>query len=310
MTGNEIVSLAFDGSAEERLDKFLTRQMPAFTRTRLQGLIKDQRVRVNQQVVTKTGFLIAPGDQVQVELPPVQTTELVPQAIPLNIVYEDERLIVIDKPAGMVVHPAAGHAQDTLVNAVLAHDPDMEGISGELRPGLVHRLDKDTSGLILVAKNDSTLHQLQEQFRTRQVRKVYLALSDGHPPTPSGRIEAAIGRDTQQRKQMAVVSDQKGRAAASEYSVLESFLEHTLFEVHPETGRTHQIRLHLAFIHCPIVGDTVYGRRKPSLPVKRHFLHAARLTIVLPGESEPRTFESPLPPDLQSTLDYLRAREA
>jgi len=182
----------------------------------------------------------------------------------------------------------------------------MEGVSGEGRPGIVHRLDKDTSGLILIAKNDRALYSLQDQFRERKVRKIYLALSDGHPKTPTGRIEAAIGRDPGSRKQMAIVSEEKGRAAASEYAVIEQFPLHTLFEMHPETGRTHQIRLHLAMIGCPIVGDRLYGHKNPSLPLARQFLHAARLTIMLPGESSPRTFESPLPPDLQEVLDNLR----
>ncbi len=303
----ETLQFSYDGPAKERLDKFLVRQMPDFSRSRLQDLIKDGQVLVNDKAITKTGFDLEAGDQVQVTLPPTQSVGLVAENIPLNIVFESDDLVVIDKPAGMVVHPAAGHSQGTLVNAVLGHDPELEGIGGELRPGIVHRLDKNTSGLILVAKNDRTLEILQDQFRLRQVRKVYIALSDGQPQTPTGRIEAAIGRDTTMRKQMAIVPNAKGRPAASEYRVLESFPEHTLFEVHPETGRTHQIRLHLALINCPIVGDTVYGRRKPSLPIKRHFLHAARLTIQLPGEPEPRTFESPLPPDLSEVLEQLRA---
>lgn len=305
---SETLHFSYDGPAKERLDKFLVRQMPDFSRSRLQDLIKDEQVLVNGKAITKTGFELEAGHQVQVTLPPTQSIGLVAENIPLNIVFESDDLVVIDKPAGMVVHPAAGHSQGTLVNAVLGHDPELEGIGGELRPGIVHRLDKNTSGLILVAKNDRTLEILQDQFRLRQVRKVYIALSDGQPQTPTGRIEAAIGRDTTQRKQMAIVPDAKGRPAASEYRVLESFPEHTLFEVHPETGRTHQIRLHLAFINCPIVGDTVYGRRKPSLSIKRHFLHAAKLTIQLPGEPEPRTFESPLPPDLSEVLEELRAR--
>lgn len=304
----EIQQFLFEGPSKERLDKFLVRHMPDFSRSRLQDLIKNGQVQVNGKAVTKTGFELEAGNQVDVTLPPTQSVGLVAESIPLTIVFENDDLVVIDKPAGMVVHPAAGHSQGTLVNAVLGHDPDLEGIGGEMRPGIVHRLDKNTSGLILVAKNDHTLEILQDQFRLRQVRKVYIALSDGHPQTPTGRIEAAIGRDTSQRKQMAIVSDAKGRPSASEYKVLESFSEHTLFEVHPETGRTHQIRLHLAFINCPIVGDTVYGRRKPSLPLNRHFLHAARLTIQLPGEPEPRTFESPLPPELLEVLEQLRAR--
>lgn len=304
---NQIIRLVFDGK-KERLDKFLVQQLPDFSRSRLQGLIKEGLVTVNGEAVTKTGYELEGGSQVEVTLLPAQPVDLLAEDIPLNVIFENDDLVVVDKPAGMVVHPAVGHAQGTLVNAVLAHDPDMEGVGGELRPGIVHRLDKDTSGLILIAKNDRTLHWLQDQFRLRKVRKVYLALSDGRPPTPTGRIEAPIGRDPSLRKQMAIVAEEKGRPAASEYKVLEAFPHHTLFEVHPETGRTHQIRLHLAFIGCPIVGDPLYGHRRVSLPLGRQFLHAARLTILLPGESQPRTFESPLPEDLQQALDFLRSR--
>lgn len=289
-----------------RLDKYLASMLSEYTRSRLQALIRDGHVLVNDQSVTKTGFDLTHGSRVMLTIPATQDTGLVAEAIPLQVVYENADLVVIDKPAGMVVHPALGHPQGTLVNAMLAHDPEMEGIGGELRPGIVHRLDKDTSGLILVAKNDRALHALQDQFRLRKVKKVYLALSDGHPPTPTGRIEAAIGRDPSARKRMAIVPDDKGRSAVSEYQVLEQFAEHTLFEMHPETGRTHQIRLHLAFLGCPIVGDTVYGRKNPSLPLTRQFLHAARLTILLPGETTPRTFTSSLPTDLQTVLDGLR----
>ncbi len=289
-----------------RLDKFLVQCLPEYSRSRLQALIKDGLVEVNGTVILKAGFLLEPGSQVQVTIPATQPANLVAEEIPLDIVFENDDLVVINKPAGMVVHPAVGHSAGTLVNAVLGHDPELEGIGGEQRPGIVHRLDKDTSGLILVAKNDRALQWLQDQFRLRKVRKIYQALSDGHPPTPTGRIEAAIGRDPSLRKQMAIVADQKGRAAVSEYHVLETFPDHTLFEVHPETGRTHQIRLHLAFIGCPIVGDTLYGRKHPSLPITRQFLHAGRLTILLPGETTPRTFAVPLPPDLQQILESLR----
>jgi 23S rRNA pseudouridine1911/1915/1917 synthase len=305
---DQTISFSNAENTVDRLDKFLVRCLPEFSRSRLQTLIKDGLVQVNGSVVTKAGYPLDPGSQVQVTIPAQQPVDLVAEDIPLNIVFENDELVVIDKPAGMVVHPAVGHSQGTLVNAVLGHDPELEGVGGELRPGVVHRLDKDTSGLILVAKNDRALHWLQDQFRLRKVRKIYLALSDGHPPTPTGRIEAPIGRDPSLRKQMAIVPDQKGRAAASEYHVLESFPNHTLFEVYPETGRTHQIRLHLAFINCPIVGDILYGRKRPTLPLNRQFLHAGRLTILLPGETTPRTFEAPLPADLQEVLDSLRNR--
>jgi 23S rRNA pseudouridine1911/1915/1917 synthase len=305
---SEMIQFQFLDEADERLDKYLVSQMQDFSRSRLQSLIKDGQVKVNGEPATKAGFVLETGDQIELTLPPTQPSDIIPEDIPLTVLFEDDNLVVIDKPAGMVVHPAAGHHQGTLVNAVLAHDPKLEGIGGEVRPGIVHRLDKDTSGLILVAKNDLTLRWLQDQFRLRKVIKEYIALSDGRPPTPTGRIEAAIGRNPAQRKEMAIVSEDKGRSAVSEYTVLEQFPEHTLFRVHPETGRTHQIRLHLAFIGCPIVADKIYGHRNPSLPLERHFLHAARLTILLPGETTPRTFESPLPQELQGVLDLLRLR--
>jgi 23S rRNA pseudouridine1911/1915/1917 synthase len=243
---------------------------------------------------------------IQVRIPPVQPGDLQPEAIPLEIIFENDDLLVVNKPAGMVVHPAAGHTSGTLVHAALAHAPEMEGIGGEQRPGVVHRLDRDTSGLILLAKNDQAHRWLQDQFRLRKVQKVYLALVDGHPPTPTGRIEAPIGRDPKQRKKMAVVPSDKGRQATSEYHTLEAFPAHTLLEVHPITGRTHQIRLHLAFIGCPVAGDTLYGHRHSTIPLPRQYLHAARLTIHLRGESGPRTFEAPLPEELVEVLKYLR----
>ena len=192
------------------------------------------------------------------------------------------------------------------MHAALAHSPDINGIGGEKRPGVVHRLDKNTSGLILLAKNDTAHRWLQNQFRARQVEKTYLALVDGAPPTSRGRVEAAIGRDTKQRKTMTVLPPGKGRQATTEYFAQETFPEHTLLEVHPITGRTHQIRVHLSFLGCPVAGDTVYGRRQPSLPLHRHFLHAARLVIRLPGEAEPQTFEAALPEELARVLEQLR----
>ncbi|NMB67362.1 MAG: RluA family pseudouridine synthase [Chloroflexi bacterium] len=294
----------------DRLDKFLVSQLPQFSRSRLQGLIRDGFVQVNAKTVTKTGTVLLPGQTVEIELPEIEPSDLVPEEIPLNVVFENQDLMVINKPAGMVVHPAAGHATGTLVHAALAHAPELEGIGGERRPGIVHRLDKDTSGLILVAKNERAHRWLQDQFRLRRVKKVYLALVDGFAPTPTGRIEAFIGRDPEHRKKMAIVSAQKGRESVTEYRVLETFANHSLIEAHPLTGRTHQIRLHLAFLGCPIVGDSIYGRRKSSLELQRHFLHAARLTIQLPGETQPRTFEAGLPPELDDLLTALRSHHS
>ena len=293
-------------SETQRLDKFLVSRLPEFSRARLQGLIQDGFVLVDGIPARKSGQAVERGVSVVVRIPHPEPTDLVAEPIPLNIIFENNDLIVVNKPAGMVVHPGAGHTRSTLVHAALAHAPSMAGIGGEGRPGVVHRLDKDTSGLILLAKNDGTHRWLQEQFRSRQVEKIYLALVDGTPPTPTGRIEAPIGRDVSQRRRMAVVSANKGRQAVSEYKTLEAFQSHTLLEVHPITGRTHQIRLHLGFLGCPVVGDTIYGLRKPSVALTRHFLHATRLAIRLPNEIELSTFEAPLPEELAEVLKVLR----
>ncbi len=303
---DRVVLLDFKDTQAQRLDKFLATSLPEFSRSRLQGLIKDGFVSVNGVTAHKSGLILDKPVEIQLRVPPLQPSSLEPEEIPLDVVFENNDLIVVNKPAGMVVHPAAGHDRGTLVHAALAHAPEMEGIGGEVRPGIVHRLDKNTSGLILIAKNDLTQRRLQDQFRGRKVEKVYLALVDGHPPTPTGRIEAAIGRDPTQRKRMAIVQPNKGREAISEYHLLEKYPAHSLLEVHPLTGRTHQIRLHMSFIGCPVVGDTVYGRRTATLPTQRHFLHAARLTVRLPGEDQPRTFHAPLPDDLQQLLQHLR----
>ena len=304
-----LLSFDFEKETPERLDKFLVGLLQEFSRSRIQGLIAAGLVEVNGRAAKKAGQTLEKGFQVTVRIPPVVPAGLVPEAIPLDIVFEDDDVLVVDKPAGMVVHPAAGHASGTLVNAILGYDPDIEGIGGEERPGVVHRLDKETSGLILMAKNERAHRWLQDQFRRRKVEKIYLALVDGHPPTPSGRVEAHIGRDPSHRKRMAIVPESRGRESISEYKTIESFRYHTLLEFHPVTGRTHQIRLHCAFLGCPIVGDKVYGRKKSSIELDRHFLHAHRLKIVLPGEKEPRLFEAPLPGELDHVLTALRAEQ-
>jgi 23S rRNA pseudouridine1911/1915/1917 synthase len=304
---DRVLDFRYDKETPERLDKFLVGQLQEFSRSRIQGLIAGGFVDVNSRVAKKAGQALESGSRVTVRVPPPAPTDLVAEDIPLDIIFENEDLIVVNKPAGMVVHPAAGHASGTLVNAVLGYEPDIEGIGGEERPGVVHRLDKETSGLILLAKNERAHRWLQNQFRLRTVDKTYLALVDGKPPTPSGRVEAHIGRDPSHRKRMAIVPERRGREAISEYKTVESFQNHTLLEFHPLTGRTHQIRLHCAFLGCPIVGDEVYGRKKPSLEIDRHFLHAYRLKILLPGESESNVFEAPLPDELEHVLAALRA---
>jgi 23S rRNA pseudouridine1911/1915/1917 synthase len=299
--------LIFDYPENEpkRLDKFLVACLPEFSRSRLQQFIKDGYILINHKPARKAGQILERGMRVSVNIPPTAPSKLEPEDIPLDIIFENDDLMVVNKPAGMVVHPAAGHNSGTLVHAALAHASQLEGVGGVQRPGIVHRLDKDTSGIILLAKNDLAHQYLSDQFRDRTVEKVYLALVDGHPPTSTGRVEAAIGRDTKHRKRMAVTSDHKGRAAISEYHTLQRFAKHTLLEVRPFTGRTHQIRVHLAFLKCPIVGDTVYGRSKSTLPINRHFLHAHRLSIIIPGEASARTFVAETPDKLKKILDLL-----
>jgi 23S rRNA pseudouridine1911/1915/1917 synthase len=301
----QCLTFEYQKNDSQRLDKFLVVCLPEFSRSRLQQLIKQTYVLVDEQPARKAGQMLEKGMVVTVSIPPPAPSELEPEDIPLDIVFENDDLMVVNKPAGMVVHPAAGHSSGTLVHAALAHAPELEGVGGVQRPGIVHRLDKDTSGVILLAKNDHTHHFLQEQFRDRLVKKVYVALVDGHPPTSKGRVEAAIGRDPAHRKRMIVTPDHKGRKAISDYHSLEKFSRHTLLEVHPLTGRTHQIRVHMAFLGCPIVADTIYGRSKPTLPLNRHFLHAQHITIMIPGETEARRFETELPVDLQEALASL-----
>jgi 23S rRNA pseudouridine1911/1915/1917 synthase len=279
-----------------RLDKYVSQKCPELSRTRAQKLIEDGKITVNRQTI-KPSFKLQMGDLVDITIPPPLPSLLVPEAIPLKIIYEDNDLIVVDKPAGLTVHPAPGHYSHTLVNALLAHIPDLA--SGEpTRPGIVHRLDKDTSGLIIVAKNETAHMKLADQFKNRTVTKVYRALVQGRLTPEEGIIEADIGRDPRDRKRMAVVN--LGRQARTEYKVLQYLANYTLLEVKPRTGRTHQIRVHLAAIGFPVVGDATYGAKSAYL--SRQFLHAYKLGFRLPSDNEYRQFESPLPADLVQAL--------
>jgi 23S rRNA pseudouridine1911/1915/1917 synthase len=287
----------------ERLDKALTARLGILSRVQIQTLIRDELVTVDGRPV-KASYRIEGGEVIRVKIPlPEEEQGPKPESIVLDILYEDESVAVINKPAGMVVHPAYGHTSGTLVNAVLARWPQIAEFSEPERAGIVHRLDKDTSGAILVAKTEAALESLRAQFKTRAVTKRYLALVEGMPDTPDGLVDAPVGRDPGQRKRMAVVRD--GREAVTEYHVLETYAGFSLLEVLPRTGRTHQIRVHLAFVGHPVVGDTVYGRRKQSIKLKRHFLHAASLTFARPDTGEPVTVEAPLPVALQNILDKL-----
>lgn len=291
----------------QRLDKFLVSQLNEFSRSRLQGLIKEGFVRVNGEVMFKTGYDLDSGDKVIISIPAPKPLKLKAENIPLDIIFENEDVIVVNKPAGMVVHPSAGHHQGTLVNALLAHNPFLSGIGGKQRPGIVHRLDKNTSGVILVAKNDRTHIFLQNQFHQRKVKKTYLALVDGSPPTKTGRIEAPIYRDRIHRKRMAIAPLGKGKVAVTEYRTLRSYKKHTYLEVHPLTGRTHQIRVHMAFLKCPISGDTIYGRKKSSINIERHFLHAHILEVRFEGDNKSHQFIAPLSTDLLDLLNELNS---
>jgi 23S rRNA pseudouridine1911/1915/1917 synthase len=302
LDGETVLDLAVAESGR-RLDTWLASQLSDRSRAEIQRWIGEGRITVGGKL-EKASHKLAAGDTVLVRVPPPEPYEVEPEPIPLEIVYEDGDLLVIDKPAGLVVHPAAGHWHGTLVNAVLHHCPDLEGVGGAHRPGIVHRLDKDTSGLILVAKNDRAVRNLQAQFKGREVEKSYLALVYGLVSPPNGEIVAPVGRDARERKRMAIVPG--GRAAVTLYQALGHYGKHTLLVCRPLTGRTHQIRVHLAHIGHPIVGDSVYGgRRKPSVPCPRQFLHAHRIRFRLPGTGEQVEFTSPLPADLQAVLDAL-----
>jgi 23S rRNA pseudouridine1911/1915/1917 synthase len=318
---NETLHTLAADSDGERLDLFLGRNLAEHSRAFLQKIIQEGFVRVNGSPSLKPGLRLKKGDAVAARIPPPSPSAVEPEAIPLRVIFENEDVLVIDKPAGMVVHPAAGHRRGTLVGAVLAHAPEVGGVGEIERPGIVHRLDKDTSGLILVAKNAAAQRYLQDAFAGRLAEKTYLALVVGQPPTPDGRIETCIGRDPSHRQRMAVVPPSRGRAAVTLFQTRERFAGCTLLEAHPLTGRTHQIRVHLAYIGCPVVGDSVYGKHRPSSAsrhsppqeeeklegeAKRQMLHAWRLKITLPGEDAPREFEAPLPEDFQALLDGLR----
>jgi 23S rRNA pseudouridine1911/1915/1917 synthase len=295
----------FEFTAEQpgvRLDKLIAAELDDLSRTRIQTLIKEGLITVDGESA-KASYRVEGGEQIAITLPPPEISEVLPENIALDVLYVDDDLIAINKPAGMVVHPSYGHTSGTLVNAVLYRWPELQQVGDEHRAGIVHRLDKDTSGVIVVARTPQAHRALAEQFEQRTTVKKYLALVEGNPASATGRIEVPIGRDPRQRKRMAPV--RSGREAVTEFTVLEYYAEHTLLEVRIFTGRTHQIRVHLAFIGHPVVGDDVYGYHKQRIKMKRNFLHAAELTIHSPTTGEPLTFTAPLPAGLQNILDKL-----
>lgn len=305
----QTVSFQYLGSGG-RLDRILTDQLGEMTRSRIQKLIKDGRAAVNNQTITKTGHKLEGGESISLEIPDPAPVDIEPENIPLDILYEDSNILVLNKSAGMVVHPSVGHDSGTLVHAILHHLPDLEGIGGERRPGIVHRLDRNTSGVLLVAKNDYALQHLQRQFKDRKVKKKYRALTDGHPPTPEGIIEMPVGRDPSHRKRMAVTPESRGKMAVTVYRTIEKFDRHSFLDIDLKTGRTHQIRVHLSYIGSPVAGDTVYGFKKRTIPLKqRFFLHAYTLRIVPPGKDNEVTFTAPMPPGLENVLTWLLERD-
>lgn len=290
-------------AAAGRLDVLLAEAVPEISRSHWKTLIQDGLVTVNG-AACKPNLKLRTGDAVSFTIPEKTTPELLPEDIPLEILFEDDAVLVLNKPPGLVVHPAVGNESGTLVNALLFHDPVFRGLE---RVGIVHRLDRDTSGVMVVAKSASAMAELQRQFKARETKKEYLALVWGHPP-PNGRIETLIGRHPVHRQKMAVL-EKGGREAVSNFQTVEKFAETSLVQVGIETGRTHQIRVHMAHLGHPVVGDAVYGRaRKSKLPLvpERQMLHAARLEFNHPGTGKRLSFEAPLFDDMCRLLELLR----
>ena len=298
----EEIKLIYQENDFLRIDKFLSSELNDFTRSQTQMMIEEGSVLVNNKVV-KSNYKLKINDEITVLIKEPELTDIEPQDIPLDIVYEDKDIIVINKPSGMVVHPALGNYKDTLVNALLFHCKDLSGINGKIRAGIVHRIDKDTSGLLVACKNDLAHKNLSEQFMEHKVNKIYYCLVNGVIPHNIGLIDAPIGRDPQSRQQMAVVEN--GKEARTHFKVLERYEKNTLVEVKLETGRTHQIRVHMKYIGYPLVGDPVYGVRK-VVGENGQFLHAKKLEFYHPRTNEFLSFEIELPEDFKKLINELK----
>lgn len=296
-----------EGSAGKRLDVFLACEIEELTRSRIQKLISERMALVNGEP-ERSSYKVKPGDLVVLQVPVSEDAEIKAEPIPLDIYYEDADVIVVNKPRGMVVHPAAGNHSGTLVNALLYHCRDLSGINGVMRPGIVHRLDKDTSGLIMAAKNDFSHLSLARQLKDRLVNRTYLALVHGQVKEQVGVVDAPIGRDPRNRQKMAVVQG-NAKHAVTNYRVLDRFAGYTFLELRLETGRTHQIRVHMAYIGHPLVGDLKYGPSRPHFGLEGQFLHAAVLGFEHPRTGTHLEFEAPLPGELKNVLDKLRLLE-
>lgn len=289
----------------KRLDKVVGDRVPELSRTQGQRLIDAGHVTVDGHP-RKPAYRVEPGEEVTVQLPVEEPhPSLTPEQIPLDIVYDDEHMLVVNKPAGLVVHPGPGHPDGTLVNALLYHYPSIEDVGPPGRVGIVHRLDRETSGVLVVAKNQAALESLQALFKNREVEKAYLALVNGRVEPGEGIIEVPIGRDPTDRQKMAALSG--GKYSRTRFRVVRRYRRHTLLEAHPYTGRTHQVRVHLSWLGYPVVGDTIYGRRRQPLLKGRHFLHASELTFSHPFTNQKMTFRAPMPEDLEDVLRPLGA---
>lgn len=287
---------------EGRIDKYLTNQLESMSRSKIQKLIDEGHVLVNGEII-KSNYKIEKGDEVEVSVPEPETVDMVAEDIPIDILYEDTDIAVINKEQGMVVHPGAGNPNGTLVNALLFHMDDLSGINGEIRPGIVHRLDKDTSGALVIAKNDEAHVHLSEQLQDRTMKRTYWTIVHGVIPHEHGTIDAPIGRDPKNRQKFTVTNN--GKEAVTHFKVLERFKQYTLVEVSLETGRTHQIRVHMDYIHFPVAGDETYGPKK-TLEGKGQFLHARSLEFIHPKTGENMKFEADIPEVFKQTLEELR----
>ena len=293
-----------------RLDRWLAEHVPELSRARVQALISDGRVRVGGRT-RKASHRLGIGETVEIDIPPPAAETLVPEPIELAIVFEDDAVLVVDKPVGMVVHPGAGHATGTLAAAVLAHAPTTAGVGGPRRPGVVHRLDKDTSGLLVIAKTAEAYESLTAQLASRTVTRRYRAVVHGRVSTARGVVDRAIGRHPHDRVRMAVLPRGRGKPAVTRFAVLERFAAFTELDVRLETGRTHQIRVHMASLGHPVAGDRVYGGRSTRAPLPVPFeglaLHAAELAFVHPATGAALEFASPIPPRMTRLLSHLRS---
>ena len=293
-----------DQKNKERIDKYITNRIPDLSRMMVQKLIEENQILVNEKTV-KTSYSVQKGDKITITIPEIKKTALKPQDIPLDIIYEDNDILVVNKAKGMVAHPAAGNPEGTLVNAVMAHcKENLSGIGGELRPGIVHRLDKDTSGLLIIAKNDKSHIQMSKQIQNREVKKIYIALVRGVIPENEATINMPIGRSIQDRKKMAVTK--KGKEAITHFQVLERFDKYTLLKIKIDTGRTHQIRVHMAEIGYPVVGDILYSNGKNEFGIEGQMLHAISLDFKHPITQKLLHLKAPLPEYFEEVLKKLR----